>query len=119
MFNRLVVLCAIAALLTACGGRSTDTVTVTTEAAPTTTNIVSPAPMTVTVYELAAGSLFPRTVRVPHTQAVARAALGALGVGANVTVVELLLLPHEATRAARTQRRRSRLIIASQFGRVV
>ena len=44
--------------------------------------------MTVTVYELAAGSLFPRTVRVPHIQAVARAALGALGVGANVTVAD-------------------------------
>src|SRR3954464_15258197 len=87
MINRLALFCAFAALVASCGSNdSATTVTVTTGAAPTTTNGVSPAPMTVTVYKVVDGSLFPGTVRVPHTQAVARAALGALGFAADVTV---------------------------------
>lgn len=87
MINRLALLCAFAALAASCGGTATTTVTVTTASTPeTTTNTVSPAPMTVTVYKVAAGSIFPGAVRVPRTQAVARAALGALGVAAGLGV---------------------------------
>ena len=89
MINRLALLCAFTALVASCGGsNSATTVTVTTEEAPTTTNSVSPAPMTVTVYKVVDSSLFPGVVRVPHTQAVARAALGALGFAADVTVAD-------------------------------
>src|SRR3954447_2720602 len=89
MINRLALLCAFAALAASCGSNdSATTVTVTTGAAPTTTNSVSPAPMTVTVYKVVDGSLLPGNVRVPHTQAVARAALGALGFAADVTVAD-------------------------------
>jgi hypothetical protein len=42
--------------------------------------------MTVTVYKVVDGTIFPSVVRVPRTQAVARAALGALGYAADVTV---------------------------------
>jgi hypothetical protein len=86
MINRLALLCAFAALVASCGSTTTTTVTVTTKPAPTTTSTVSPSPMTVTVYKVAAGSIFPSLVRVPRTQAVARAALGALGYGADLSV---------------------------------
>ena len=88
MINRLLLVCAFAALAASCGGGTTATVTVTTEAAPTTTNTVSPAPMSVTVYKVVDGSIFPGVVRVPRTQAVATAALGALGLAADVTVAD-------------------------------
>ena len=86
MINRFLLLCALAALLAACGRTTSTTVTVTTAPAPTTTNTVSPAPMTVTVYKVVDGSIFPGVVRVPRTQAVARGALGALGFAAGLTV---------------------------------
>jgi hypothetical protein len=89
MINRLALLCAFAALVASCGGSdSATTVTVTTATAPTTTGGVSAAPMTVTVYKVVDGTLFPGTVRVPRTQAVARAALGALGFAADVAVAD-------------------------------
>jgi Immunoglobulin-like domain of bacterial spore germination/Sporulation and spore germination len=89
MINRLILLCAVATLAASCGssGDST-TVTVTTGAAPTTTTTAPSTTMTVTVYKVVEGSLFPRSVRVPRTQAVARAALGALGYAADVTVAD-------------------------------
>lgn len=88
MINRALLLAAIAAVLTGCGSTKTTTVTVTTSNAPTTTAQVpvSPAPMAVTVYRVRAGLLFPEVVHVPRTQAVAASALGALGLGVNVTV---------------------------------
>jgi hypothetical protein len=89
MINRLALLCGFAALLASCGGSdSATTVIVTTATAPPTTSSVSPAPMTVTVYKIVDGTLFPGTVRVPRTQAVARAALGALGFAADVRVAD-------------------------------
>src|SRR3954454_13111325 len=93
MINRLLVLCAFMALVASCGGSdSATTVTVTTEAAPTTTagttTSVSSSPLVVTVYKVVDGSIFPGVVRVPRTQAVARAALGALGFAAEVSVAD-------------------------------
>jgi hypothetical protein len=89
MINRLALLCAFAVLVASCGGsESATTVTVTTATRPTTTGSVSAAPMTVTVYKIVDGTLFPGTVRVPRTQAVARAALGALGFAADVAVAD-------------------------------
>jgi hypothetical protein len=44
--------------------------------------------MTVTVYRVVDGSIFPGTVRVPRTKAVARAALNALGVTADLSVAD-------------------------------
>jgi hypothetical protein len=92
MINRLLVLCALALLAASCGSSDTaTTVTVTTEAAPTTTaetTTTAATSMTVTVYRVVDGSIFPGTVRVPRTQAVARAALGALGIAADVSVAD-------------------------------
>src|SRR5437764_2761036 len=92
MINRLAVLCALAAVVASCGSTTTTTtVTVTTQPAPTTTTTttpVSPASMSVTVYDVVDGSIFPRVVRVPRTQAVARAALGAAGFAADVSVAD-------------------------------
>lgn len=91
MINRLLLLCAVGLIASSCGGTRTATVTVTTAAAPTTpattTTSTTPAgPMTVTVYKVVDGSLFPSAVRVPRTRAVAQAALGALGVAGSLTV---------------------------------
>lgn len=47
---------------------------------------VSPPPMTVTVYRLRAGLLRPLVVRVPRTEALATAVLGALDVGVPISV---------------------------------
>jgi hypothetical protein len=89
MINRLLMLGAVAVLATSCGSSTTaTTVTVTTQTAPPTTSTVAPASMTVTVYRVVDGAIFPGTVRVPRTKAVARAALGALGVAADVTVAD-------------------------------
>jgi hypothetical protein len=87
MINRLAAVAVLVSLTTACGGSGTTTVTVTTDAAPTTTaSTVSPAPMTVTVFRVVDGELVPGLAHVPRTQAVAKAALGALGVDANVMI---------------------------------
>ena len=80
MSKRLVLL-AFVALTAGCGKSSTNP-------PPTTTNHVpvSPAPMALTVFRVENGTLHAETVKVPATQAVARASLGALGVGADVTI---------------------------------
>lgn len=87
MIARLLLIAALVALATACGGAKTSTVTVTTSAQPTTPRVpVSPAPTTVTVYRVDNGLLRPSVEHIPSTQAVATAALGALGLGAGVTI---------------------------------
>lgn len=88
MIARLLLIAALVALATACGGTKTSTVTVTTSGTPTTTSQVpvSPAPMSVTVFRVDNGLLRPSVEHIPGTQAVATAALGALGLGARVTI---------------------------------
>jgi hypothetical protein len=85
MSNRLLLLAALASLAVGCGSTSTATETVTTmtTAAPVP---VSPKPIAVTVFRVDNGLLRPAVEHVPHTTAVATAALGALGLGATVTI---------------------------------
>jgi hypothetical protein len=82
MINRTLLLVALAALVVGCGSTSTAQEPVTTTAPVT----VSPKPIAVTVFEVDNGLLRPRVARVPHTTAVAAAALGALGVQAGVSI---------------------------------
>lgn len=89
--RRLLPLLALAALAAACGSSSTSTsgtTTVTTGTAPTTTTTSSPARMTLTIFPVENGRLTVRSVSVPRTQAVARAALEALGIGAPIAVAD-------------------------------
>jgi hypothetical protein len=88
------VLALVVAVLPAAGcsvGGSQDTSS-TVAAPPATTATttarvpVSPTPMSLTVYRVEHGMLRPRVVRVPRTQAVAAAALGALSIDATVTI---------------------------------
>jgi hypothetical protein len=76
---RLLFLAALAALAVGCGSTPTavETVPTTTSRAP-----VSPKPISVTVFMVDNGLLRPRVEHVPHTTAVAEAALAALGLGA-------------------------------------
>jgi hypothetical protein len=85
MINRLLLLAALASLAVGCGSTSTATETVTTmtTAAPVP---VSPKSIAVTVFRVDNGLLRPAVEHVPHTTAVATAALGALGLGATVTI---------------------------------
>ncbi len=78
---------AVAAAPAGCGSTSsTTTVTAPTATTLTTRPPVSPpTTTTLTVFRLRRGTLHPATVRVPHTTAVATAALGALGLAAPVT----------------------------------
>jgi hypothetical protein len=72
----------------ACGSASKAPDTTSTVAAPVTTThpSVSPPSTSVTVFRVEDGKLQPSVVRVPHTSAVASAALGALGLAAPVTI---------------------------------
>lgn len=79
---RLLFLGALAALAVGCGSTPTAIETVNT----TTQVPVSPKPIAVTVFKVDNGLLRPSVQRVPHTTAVAEAALGALGLGAGVTI---------------------------------
>jgi hypothetical protein len=83
MINRLVPLAVLASLAVGCGSTSTATESVTTATAPVP---VSPKPIAVTVFRVDHGLLRPTVEHVPHTNAVASAALGALGLGAAVTI---------------------------------
>jgi hypothetical protein len=76
---RLVLLGSVALLAAGCGSGSK-------QAAPTTTTAPAPTTMPVTVFLVDQGMLRPRVQHVPRTQAVAGAALAALGVTAPVTV---------------------------------
>jgi hypothetical protein len=83
MINRTLLLAVVASLAVGCGSTSTapEPVTTTTGPAP-----VSPKPIAVTVFEVDNGLLRPRVARVPHTTAVAGAALDALGLSAAVSI---------------------------------
>jgi hypothetical protein len=83
MINRTLLLAALASLLVACGSTSTATEPVTTTTATVT---VSSKPLPVTVFKVDQGLLRPTVEHVPHTTAVAAAALRALGVEAGVTI---------------------------------
>lgn len=80
---RLLFLGALAALSVGCGSTPTaiETAGTTTAQVP-----VSPSPIAVTVFKVDNGLLRPRVVHVPHATNVAEAALGALGLGAAVTI---------------------------------
>jgi hypothetical protein len=77
--RRLVLLSFSLLATTGCGGSQSTTTTVST----TTTERPT---MTLTVFRLAGGRLRAEAVRVPGTQAVAGAALQALGVDSTVTL---------------------------------
>jgi len=83
MINRFLLLAVLASLAVGCGSTSTATESVTTATAPVP---VSPKPIAVTVFRVDHGLLRPTVEHVPHTNAVASAALGALGLGAAVTI---------------------------------
>lgn len=82
MRSRLLFLGALASLAVGCGSTPTATETVTT----TVQIPVSPKPIAVTVFKVDNGLLRPMVEHVPHTTAVAEAALGALGLGTGITI---------------------------------
>jgi len=86
---RLLFLGAITCLAAGCGSthQAAQTPTATVPAPPATTGIpVSPSPMALTVFRVDNGLLRPSVGRVPRTTAVATAALGLLGLRADVSI---------------------------------
>jgi hypothetical protein len=88
----LLFLCtALAAAVAGCGSQSASQTTVATPAATSTSTSttrppVSRPPTALTVFRVEEGALHPEAARVPHTTAVASAALGALRLAAPVTI---------------------------------
>jgi hypothetical protein len=83
----LFLLTALLAASSGCGSQSASQTTVaTTTPTSTTRPPVSPPPSALTVFRVVGGTLHPEVVRVPHTTAVASAALGALRLAAPVTI---------------------------------
>lgn len=80
---RLLILAAFVTIAAGCGSTDTAPEPVTTATTPVP---VSPKPIAVTVFRVDNGLLRPTVEHVPHTTAVATAALGALGLGAGVTI---------------------------------
>ncbi len=78
---RLALGSALLLLAAGCGSNAHDTATTVTATVP-----VSPPPMALTVFVVDGGTVKPKLVHVPRTQAVAGAALGALGLSAPVTI---------------------------------
>lgn len=82
LMSKRALLLALVALASGCGGSSSPQRQTTTTHVP-----VSPSPMALTVFKVENGKLHAESVNVPATQAVAHAALGALGLGgADVTI---------------------------------
>ena len=81
------LLCAVIAVGAAsCGSTSGST---TAPSSPTTTApSPPPPPTTVTLFRVRSGTLAPEVTHVPHTAAVASAALTALGLPAPVTIAD-------------------------------
>ena len=82
-----LLLCAVIATgASSCGSTSGAT---TAQSLPTTTAVSPPPPpTTVTLFYVRGGMLVPVVMRVPHTAAVASAALTALGLAAPVTIAD-------------------------------
>ena len=74
--GKRVLILAFVALAAGCGGSRSPQQQTTTVHVP-----VSPSPMALTVFKVENGALHAESVNVPSTQAVAHAALGALGLG--------------------------------------
>jgi hypothetical protein len=89
MINRLLLLAAPALVLAGCGSTPTavETVTTTTVATSGSTTVAA-KPIAVTVFTVDNGLLRPAVEHVPHTTAVAAAALRALGVDAGVAIAD-------------------------------
>jgi hypothetical protein len=83
---RLPMLAAAALLAAGCGSSSHGTISVIV--VTTNPHSVAAGPMTVTVFEVDQGLLHARLERVPSTPAVARAALGVLGITAPVSIAD-------------------------------
>jgi hypothetical protein len=91
MGKPLPLLCLLLAFATAsagCGSQSASQATTTTTPSSTSTTRppVSPTPTALTVFRVTDGTLHPEVVQVPHTAAVASAALGALRLAAPVSI---------------------------------
>jgi len=74
---------AVGLVAAGCGSGSNNTAGTATTTVPVP---VSPQPLTVTVYVVDHGLLRPKLEHVPRTQAIAGAALGALGLAAPVAI---------------------------------
>ena len=90
-----LLLAAMVAAASGCGSGSTSATgttvgtTPTGTTTPTTTgHAASPGPTLLTIFRVRSGALGAEIVRVPHTQAVAAAALNALGLAAPVTIAD-------------------------------
>src|SRR5437879_773228 len=79
---RVLFLGALAVLAAGCGSTATAPETVTTA----TVQVTPPQKLTLTVFKVDNGLLRPRVEQVPHTTAVAEAALAALAFTTPVTV---------------------------------
>jgi Immunoglobulin-like domain of bacterial spore germination len=88
MTFRLLLLGMLALLAAGCGASETASTTGATTTAQATSTETSPPPpqMALTVFKVSGGFLRPSVSHVPRTQAVAAAALAALGVDAAVTI---------------------------------
>jgi hypothetical protein len=81
------LLLAVAVAVAGCGSTKTSSPTTSTTAPPTATTTAPPeGTMPLTVYKIRDGKLVPTTVHVKQTQAVASAALAALGLPAKVSL---------------------------------
>jgi hypothetical protein len=88
MSKRPLLLLLFVLLAAGCG--DSNSMSVTTAPLPTTTAQVpvAPTPTAITVFRVRAGQLHAEVIRVPHTTAVAAAALQALGLAAPVTIAD-------------------------------
>lgn len=89
--SRLALVIALAfvvsSVLAACGSQTASAPTSTSvTTTPTTTGGASGPPTSLTIYRVENGIVVPRTLQVPHTEAVATASVNALSPGAVVTI---------------------------------
>jgi hypothetical protein len=85
----LLLCLPLATAAAGCGSKGASTAPTTVPVPPTTSTThagVSPPPTAMTLFHVRGGELEAEVTHVPHTAAVATAALGALGVNAPVTI---------------------------------